>query len=107
MQSNSLVFSIIQQALGRSIDVIDKALIEREAEYEDFCLSVPTDFNVLRSIDFFKANSDKYYIVQLGEYLSFKNLELDKPFVAYTKEPVGICSMTHQNIHEIVAYKPD
>lgn len=107
MRKDSLVFSIVEQALGRSIDSIDKALIEREAEYERFCLTVPTDLNVLRSADFFRENQDQYFIVQCGEYLSFKNLELDKPFVAYTRNPVGTCGMSNQAIYEMVAYKPE
>lgn len=107
MRKDNLVFLIIEQALGRSIDPIDKALIVREAEYERFCLTVPTDLNVLRSADFFRENHEQYYMVQLGEYLSFKNLELDKPFVAYTRNPVGRCSMSNQSIYEMVAYKPE
>lgn len=107
MHNDSLVFSIIEQALSRSIDPIDKAVIEREAEYEGFCLTVPTDLNVLRNAEFFEHHQEDYYMIQLGEYLSFKNLELDKPFVAYTRNPVGKCEMSNQIIYEMVAYKPE
>lgn len=106
MQNNTLVFSVIHQALGQSIDPIDQALISREANYEFFCLATPPDLNVLRDIDFFRKNQNEYHFVQLGEYLSFKNLELDKPFVAYTKRSLGKCSLTGLSIREIVAYKP-
>ena len=107
MQSNNLVFSIVSQAIGKSIDPIDQALINREAEYEGFCLSVPADLNILRDINFFRENESRYYLVQLGEYLSFKKLELDKPFIAYTRSPIASCSLTHQPLHEMVAYKPE
>jgi len=107
MQNNNLVFSAIQQALGQSIDPIDQALISREASYEFFCLATPADLNVLRDIDFFRNNETEYYFVQFGEYLSFKNLDLDKPFVAYTKKSLGKCKMSGLSIREIVAYKPE
>lgn len=107
MRSDSLVFSIVSKAIGQSINPIDQALIQREAEYEGFCLTVPPDLNVLRDINFFRENESGYYLVQLGEYLSFKNLELDKPFVAYTRTPIASCSLTHQPLHEMVAYKPE
>ena len=107
MQNNTLLFSVIQNALGQCIDPIDQALISREANYEFFCLATPTDLNVLRDIDFFRNHQNEYHFVQLGEYLSFKNLVLDKPFVAYTKRSLGKCKMSGLSIREIVAYKPE
>lgn len=106
MRSDSLVFSIVEAALKRKINPIDKDLIERESELEGFCLTVPTDMNILRDAEFFCKNQDQYYMVQLGEYLSYKKLELDKPFVAYTRNPVGRCGLSGRAIHEMVAYNP-
>lgn len=106
MRSNNLVFSIVEAALKRDINPIDKDLIERESELEGFCLTVPTDMSILRDAEFFCKNQNQYYMVQLGEYLSYKNLELDKPFVAYTRNPVGKCGLSGRAIHEMVAYSP-
>ncbi len=106
MRSDNLVFVIVEEALHRKINPIDKDLIEHHIELEDFCLTVPTDMNILRDAEYFCKNQDHYYLVQLGEYLSYKNLELDKPFLAYTRNPVGTCAFSGRSIHEMVAYSP-
>lgn len=106
MSSSNLVFAIVEESLKRNINPIDKALIERHSELEDFCLTVPTDMSILKDAEFFCKNQDQYYMVQLGEFLSYKNLELDKPFVAYTRNPVGRCVLSGKAIHQMVAYRP-
>ena len=106
MRSDNLVFAIVEEALHRKINPIDKELIERHLELEEFCLTVPADMNILRYAEYFCKNQDHYYMVQLGEFLSYKNLELDKPFVAYTRDPVGRCVLSGNAIHEMVAYRP-
>lgn len=106
MRSNNLVFAIVEEALHRKINPIDKELIERHIELDSFSLTVPSDMNILRDAEYFCKNQDQYYMVQLGEFLSYKNLELDKPFVAYTRNPVGKCTLSGNAIHEMVAYRP-
>ncbi len=107
MLNDNLVFLIVEQALGRKIDPIDKDLIERESDLEGFGLTVPTNFSILRSAEFFRKNQEQYYMIQLGEYLTFNHLDLDKPFVAYTRNPVEKCSLSGKVIYEMLAYKPE
>ena len=104
--NEDLVFNIIRKELGQQLDPIDISLIEELSNQGNYSLAVPQDTEVIKDFDFFKENQDSYHFVQLGEILSFKNLELDKPFMAYTKEPVSLCNMTEKCIREIVAYKP-
>ncbi len=105
--NDSLVFELIQEALGEEIELVDRALISREESYEDFTLAVPRDLVIIKDLRFFQLRQYEYRFVQLGEFLTFKNLETDKPFVAYTREAVGYCPLSEKPIHEIVAYKPE
>lgn len=47
--SDCLAFAVIRNALGQEIDLVDRAVIVREEEYEGFCISVPTDLAYTKS----------------------------------------------------------
>ncbi len=102
----NVLFSIIRDSIGEEVDIIDRTLITEVIKHENKVLALPSNLDVLRDISFFSNNQDEYHFVQSGEYLSFRNLNLNKPFVAYTKFPIGVCPFNEGSLHQIVAYKP-
>lgn len=101
------VFSVIREVLGKDLSPIDRALLIREGDYENFTLAIPQDFQVLKTLKFFEQNKSQFRFIQNGTFVIFDKLDKSNSFVAYTKENVGYCPVHFKPVRELLAYKPE